>query len=45
MEVTERLIEADAVEMEALAHPQTKPTLNEMTGKVKHNGLAGWASD
>jgi hypothetical protein len=45
IEVTETLMEADAVDIEALAHPQTKPTLNERAGHGKHHkwkGLGKW---
>jgi hypothetical protein len=41
VEVTETLMEADVLDIDALAHAQNKPTLNERTGKGKTH-WAGW---
>ena len=43
VEVTETLIEADAVDIEALAHPHHKPTLSErLSGEEAWGGWGKW---
>jgi hypothetical protein len=44
VEVTETLMEADEVDIQALAQAQNKPTLNERTGenKADFDGYAKW---
>jgi len=41
VEVTETLMTADPVDIEAFAHPDTKPTLNERIAGGKEN-WGGW---
>jgi len=43
IEVTETLMDADDVDIEALAHPNPKPTLNERAmGKKQWDGWGKW---
>jgi hypothetical protein len=43
VEVTETLIDAEDVDIEALAHPNPKPTLNErLHGDEKWGGWGKW---
>jgi hypothetical protein len=47
VEVTETLMEADEVDIEALAHPNLKPTLNQRIagGKGKSGGWGKWGKE
>ena len=43
VEATETLIDAEAVDVEAFAHPNPKPTLNErMSGEKTWGGWGKW---
>jgi hypothetical protein len=41
VEVTETLMDADEVDLQAFAHPDTKPTLNERISAGREN-WGGW---
>ena len=46
VEVTETLMDADDVDIEAFAHPHTKPTLNErLQGEKKWGGWGKWGRE
>jgi hypothetical protein len=46
VEVTETLIAADLVDIEALAHPAEKPSLHErLTGQHKWRGWGKWGKE